>query len=706
MWADTVVSDSALTSCIQEIRQALRDNARKPRYLETVHKRGVRFIGKVVSNQLSVVGQTEVASSQHSVVSSQEEGKKTEQAEDFRLQAEGPPSPSPSSLQPEAFSLSQSFGLNTQDLLFPVPPRSWPRWSLVWLAVVLLIGVSTTALYRVSFLNPQSTTHNQETLALPDKPSLVVLPFQNLSGDPTQDYFSDGLTDVLTGDLSKISSLFVIARNSAFTYKGKAVKVQDVGREMGVRYVLEGSVLKADNQVRITTQLIDATTGYHLWSEHYDRPLQNILTLQDEIVQKIVTTLKLQVSLQEHGQSARKHTDNLEAYDAFLRGMGYLVRETKTEVTVLARQMFERAIALDPQYAEAYAFLGGTYWVEWVNRWSVDLQTLEQAFAFEQKAVALDDSLPTAHALLSLVYALRQQYEQALTESARAIALDPNNAHSYYTKAMMMNWTGRPEEALQAVRQAMRLNPRYPSWYLLDLGWAYNGTGHYAEAVAASKEAINRSPTSLSAHCNLTVSYLSQWVFQMSQDPQILEQALAVAQRTIAFSESNSGSHLLLGSVYLWQKRYEQALAEMERAIALDPNEASGYGLRAVVLVHVGRSKEALQMVEEALGRTPLMLDGHLIFIGEAYALAGKLEEAIDPLQRYLTHYPNFLGAHLDLVGVYSELGREAEARAEAAEVLRLNPQFSLEVHKQRAPIKDPVVLERDIAALRKAGLK
>jgi TolB-like protein/DNA-binding winged helix-turn-helix (wHTH) protein len=176
---------------------------------------------------------------------------------------------------------------------------------------------------------PSSTPSPSAALPLPDKPSIVVLPFVNLSGDPEQEYFSDGLTEILTGDLSKISSLFVIARNSAFTYKGKAVKVQDVGREMGVRYVVEGGVLKADDKVRITAQLIDATTGYHLWSERYDRPLQNLFILQDEIVQKIVTTLGLQLRLQEQGWVVRKHTDSLEAYDYFLRGMESWYRFTK-----------------------------------------------------------------------------------------------------------------------------------------------------------------------------------------------------------------------------------------------------------------------------------------------------------------------------------------------------------------------------------------
>jgi adenylate cyclase len=168
-----------------------------------------------------------------------------------------------------------------------------------------------------------------------------------MSKDPEQDYFSDGLTETLTGDLSTISSLFVIARNSAFTYRGKAVKVQDVGREMGVRYVLEGSVQKADQRVRITTQLIEAMTGYHLWSEQYDRPLKDIFALQDEIVQKIVTTLRLQLTLSEQGILQRKTTNNLEAYDYYLRGVEYWSRYTK-EANVQARQMFEKAIELDP----------------------------------------------------------------------------------------------------------------------------------------------------------------------------------------------------------------------------------------------------------------------------------------------------------------------------------------------------------------------
>ncbi len=214
--------------------------------------------------------------------------------------------------------------------------------------------------------------------ALPDKPSIVVLPFDNMSNDPSQDYFSDGITEDITTDLSKIASLFVIARNSAFTYKGKAVKVQDVSRELGVRYVLEGSVRRSDNQVRITAQLIDATQGQHLWSERYDRPLQDIFAVQDEIRQQIVFALKVKLTPEEQARFKTAPTNNLEAYDYYLRGWQLSWRTTK-ETNIQARQMFEKALELDPQYAGAYAGLGSTYWIEWFSQWNADPSELSRA---------------------------------------------------------------------------------------------------------------------------------------------------------------------------------------------------------------------------------------------------------------------------------------------------------------------------------------
>jgi adenylate cyclase len=584
------------------------------------------------------------------------------------------------------------------------------RPSVVVLVSVLLLGGLVTFWFPslFPFRIRQSAIRTQEAqpaLPLPDKPSIVVLPFDNMSKDPEQDYFSNGITEVLTADLSRISSLFVIARNTAFTYKGKAANVQDVGKELGVRYVLEGSVQKASDQVRIVAQLIDTASGGHIWSERYDRPLKDIFALQDEIVQKIVTTLKLQLTLQEQGYIQRKHTDNLEAYDAYLRAVEYFYRLT-LESNTQAQQLWEKAIALDPQYAEAYAWLGLTYWMKWMLRWSADPQTLEHALALAHQAATLDDSLPGAHSVLSVVYVQKKQYDQAIAEGERAIALDPNNADSYATQAQALNFAGRPEEALRVVEQAMRLNPHYPPWYSFDLGTAYLLTGRYAEAIAMLKDVLSRNPNFFPAYVNLALGYRLQWLSQQSPAAQTLEPAVAAGQRALAFNDSYHWSHINLGYVYLYQQQYDQALAEMERAVALAPTEAGSYAALAMVLSHMGRMEDALAAAAQALRLKSDTADSHLGSVGTAYAMAGRYEEARAPLQRYLSRYPNILSAHLTLAAVYSELGQAAEARAEAAEVLRLNPHFSLAVHRQRMPIKDPAVLERHLAALRKTGLK
>jgi adenylate cyclase len=344
-------------------------------------------------------------------------------------------------------------------------------------------------------------------LPLPDKPSLVVLPFINLGRDPEQEYFSDGITEDITTELSRISSLFVISRNSAFTYKGKAAKARDISHELGVQYVLEGSIRKASERIRITAQLIDATIDHHLWAERYDRPLTDIFAVQDEIVQRIVTTLRLQLSLWEQGVIVRKVTDNIDAYDYYLRGQQYcwrLMPETNTQ----ARQMFERALELDPQYAQAYASLGYTYFAEWAWQWNPDPQNLEHAFAWAQKAVALDDTLPQVHTTLGSIYLFKKQFEPAKAEFERAIALDPNFADAYVRLGSLMVGAGQLEEAVRLMEKGIRLNPRQPSPLQLNyLGLAYSGLGRYEEGIAMLKRALSLDPNLLFAHVNLAAVY-------------------------------------------------------------------------------------------------------------------------------------------------------------------------------------------------------
>jgi tetratricopeptide (TPR) repeat protein len=265
--------------------------------------------------------------------------------------------------------------------------------------------------------------------------------------------------------------------------------------------------------------------------------------------------------------------------------------------------------------------LGYTYAKGWLWRWSADPQNLERALALVQTGPGPGDSLPIAHTRLGQIYAYNQQRDQALAEGERAIALDPNNAESYGMQAEVLIIAGRPEEALHAAQQAMRLNPRYPHFYVTSLGVAYVLTGRYAEAITTFKEAIRRNPNDQGAHVYLANSYLAQWVFQLSTDSQALERASAAAQRAIALNDNLPGGHSTLGYIYIFQKQYELAIAEMERAIALDPHFSWGYTGLAVTLGCMGRREEALQMVEQALrSKPPPVVDELLANIGWAIA--------------------------------------------------------------------------------------
>jgi adenylate cyclase len=388
--------------------------------------------------------------------------------------------------------------------------------ALLLLSGLLLIAGAVITLLSPS-LFPLITQHSllitQEApaLPLPDKPSIVVLPFTNISKDPEQEYFSDGLTEDLTSDLSQVSSLFVISRNSAFTYKGKAVKLPEVSRELGVQYVVEGSVRKAGDQVRITAQLVDATKDHHLWSERYDRPLTELFALQDEIRQKIVTALKVKLTPEEHEQFQRAPTNNLEAYDFYLRGEESRLRawyETKKEANEQARQTFERALELDPKYAGAYAKLGLTHFYDYFHGWNKDrAQSLKQAFELAQRAVALDESLSIPHWILGAVYLWQKQHDQAIVEAERAIALDANDADSYVTLGVILVYAGRPEKGIESIKKAMRLNPHYPADYPQNLSFAYRTAGRYEEALVLVKRVLTLNPNFANSHANLAACY-------------------------------------------------------------------------------------------------------------------------------------------------------------------------------------------------------
>jgi adenylate cyclase len=329
---------------------------------------------------------------------------------------------------------------------------------------------------------------------LPNRPSLAVLPFENMSSDPEQGYFSDGISEDITTELSKISGLFVIARNSAFTYKGKAVDVKQVGKELGVRYVLEGSVRKAGNRVRVTAQLIDAVAGGHLWAERYDRDLTDIFAVQDEITREIVSALEVKLTRDERRRAqGAPGTRSVEAYECVLRGRE-LARRHTLQTRDEARPLLERAIELDPGFAAAHAELALLHVVDYVNGWSEDPEhSLKLGYRLAQKAVALEEAEPQAHFVLGVALLWMKHLDQALAEVRRAIELDPNLAHGHALLGNVLHYAGRSEEGLVPLHQAIRLDPYCPDVYLHFLAQSYFMLGWYEEAVTALRRRLERN---------------------------------------------------------------------------------------------------------------------------------------------------------------------------------------------------------------------
>ena len=414
--------------------------------------------------------------------------------------------------------------------------RARPKWSAFGAVGLLVAGLGAVALWKSS-TRPEppaaeTAPTRTENLELPDIPSIAVLPFDNMSGDPEQEYFSDGITEDLTTGLSKVSGLFVIARNSAFAYKGRSVKVEAVGRELGVRFVLEGSVRKVGERVRITAQLIDASTGYHLWAERYDRQLAEIFDVQDEVTQKIITALAVQLTEDETDRATRIRTVSTEAYEYTLRGMEYRNRKTRS-ANELSREMFLKAVELDPEYAEAYSELAHTYLMEWIFGWDRNEQALEKAAELGNLAITLDPSLPTSHALLGYVFLWKKDHDRAVEAMETAIELDPNDADGYAGLADVLCWTGNPEVAVDLIKKAMRLNPAYPDFYLRTLAHAQYLTRRYGEAIESFREMLHRSPDFVSARIYLiaidveqgrTEKAREQVAALISEDPDISEE--------------------------------------------------------------------------------------------------------------------------------------------------------------------------------------
>ena len=339
---------------------------------------------------------------------------------------------------------------------------------------------------------------------LPDNPSIAVLPFDNLSGDPKQEFFSDGLSEELITALSKVPKLFVIARNSTFTYKGKPVKVQQVSEELGVRYVLEGSVKMVENRVRITAQLIDAISGRHLWAEQYDRDLNDIFAVQDEITMKIITALRVRLTEGEFARLQGRYANNLQAYLKMLEGSGYWYESKNSE----ALKCFEEAVSLDPQYISAYAWLSWTHLMNvWFGPSSTRIQSLKKAFESAEKCRALDDTHGGCHGALSHAYLLKRDYDKAISEGKQAVELDPNMAMWALHYGWTLRCVGRYDEALREFERALRLDPLDTTNAMYQICVTYNMMRRHEEAIETCKKVSELRPRAFAAFINIAVAY-------------------------------------------------------------------------------------------------------------------------------------------------------------------------------------------------------
>jgi adenylate cyclase len=375
--------------------------------------------------------------------------------------------------------------------------------------LVVLVAAGGLVVWQPWIQREEPARLERMAFPLPDKPSIAVLPFDNLSGDPGQDSIADGFTESLITSLAQMPQLFVIARNSTFAYKGEPVAVKQVAEELGVRYVLEGSIQREGDTLRIAAQLIDALEGHHLWADSFDRDVDAMFALQDEIIREIFTALQVKLVAGEHGRVWQKGTDNFEAYLVWLQGWKHFRRRTKDD-NAMARQLIQQAIDMDPDWAMPYTTLAWTHIfgarrIDWSDS---PAESLKLAAEAAQKALALDDTYPGVYAALGGVHEVKGEIDQAIAYHEKAVAFGPNISVYHAILAYNLTDAGQADEAIPLLKKAMRLSPTYQAWYLKSLGDAYNAVGRHEEAAEAYKQFLDRSPESTRGHPGLIVSYM------------------------------------------------------------------------------------------------------------------------------------------------------------------------------------------------------
>lgn len=480
-WPRMVVTSDAVTGTIIKLRKALGDEARRPRYIETVSKSGYRLIAKV---------------------------------------SRGPP----------LITASQGDS----------PPKPRPR-ILVALPLVMLLAMAGGLWLLLRDGEPPASDPNANVLLLDQKPGIAVLPFENLGAAPEQDYFADGITEDLTTDLSKLSGLRVLARDSALTFKDSREDARRVAEQLGVDYLLKGSVQRFAGRVRINAHLIDGRRGGNLWAERYDREIEDIFAIQDEIAGRIVAALAVEIAPADRSRLTHQPQASVQAYDAFLRGLDFQGRRSRDDVQQ-AIEHYQRAITLDPGFARAYAGLAMVYMRDVVDGWDLAQgDALDQAADLNEKAKRLDPSVHQIYFVDGFIELFRRDYEAAIRNAEHAIAINPNYADGHALLAWTLHFAGRPSEGLASMERAVRLNPRVPAIYRLVRGALYYSMEERDRALADFEHAVEISPSFQLARTWLAAAYAgvkrlaeAQWEAQelLALDPSFsiarVEQALPI----------------------------------------------------------------------------------------------------------------------------------------------------------------------------------
>ena len=382
-----------------------------------------------------------------------------------------------------------------------------------------------------SIPEPESLPQTEAVpLALPDKPSIAVLPFTNMSGDPEQEYFADGVVEDIITDLSRFKELFVIARHSSFSYKGKSIKIQKIASELGVRYVVEGSVRRAAERIRIAVQLIDASDESHLWGERYDRKLHNIFAIQDEIVETVVRTVVARVERHGLARADRKVPQDFKAYDYILQARAVLCENA--EHNHQCRELYELALRSDPHSAAACSGISITHSLDHTSGWSESPEwSREQSMSYALKAVALDDDSSEGHCRVGLNQLYCQEYDMAAFHLDKALILNPNDPLAWAYKGLYFIYTGQPEEGLSTLKQATRRNPFHFTWFLWFVGLAYYCLRRYQEAIQPLQHSIDRNPKFIAPRRHLAACYA-----QLGKSKDAAEQTAMILELDSDFS--------------------------------------------------------------------------------------------------------------------------------------------------------------------------